>query len=283
VRRTLALLASAAALLVAGCGHSSSQRPAVARYIQRVDSVEAELAAPLASVTQLGAQFARQQGLGGSSLSGFVAQGTISGALGRIVAVRRQLAAIPAPAPAGRLRSLLLQVVDGQIRLTRELGKLIVFLPRFSHALAPLGPAMQRLEGALSQQSAYGTAAVAAVYADKAAALRSFQAELQRILGQLRRLQPPAVSKPDYDAQISALKGMSANAGRLAGAIAQGPQGNVQPLLTAFDQAAASAQSQAVQRAHAAAVKSYNGQIARISNLSEEANRERLRLANELH
>lgn len=277
--RTFALVC-AGLLLLAGCGQSASGRPALARYIQQVNAIETKLAAPLTTVTQLGAQFTRRHGVGAGSLSSFVERSTMSAALARMAALRRQLAALRPPAPATHLRALLLSVVDGQIGLTRQLGKLIEFLPKFNRALAPLGPAMRRLEGTLSQQSAYGSAAVAAVYAAKAAALRNFQASLESILGRLRRLQPPAVSKPDYDAQVSSLKGMSVNAGRLAGTIAQGAQGNVQPLLIAFDRAAASAQGQAVQKAHAAAVTAYNRQITHISTLADQANRERLRLAN---
>jgi hypothetical protein len=282
VRRRLALTASAAVLVIAGCGHSPSQRPAVARYIKQVDRIEAQLASPLAAITKLGGQLTRRQGVGGGSLSAFVEQGTMSSALDRIGRLRAKLTSLKTPAPAVRLRQLLVQLIDRQVRMAGELQKLVVFLPRFSAVLAPLGADITRLEAVLSQQTAYGAAAVSAVYARKAAALRSFQASLERMLAKLRRLRPPAVSKPDYDAQIRALSGMSANAGKLAGALAGGTPGSVAPILTAFDHAAASAQSASVKKAHAAAVTSYNRQVAQLSQLSQEAQRERLRLANTL-
>ena len=75
---------------------------------------------------------------------------------------------------------------------------------------------------------------------------------------------------------------MSANAGKLATALADGRQTNLQPLLTAFDRSAASAQSVSAQHAHAAAVRSYDRQVARINQLAGAADRERLRLANTL-
>lgn len=282
MRRWLALTASATVLVIAGCGQSPSQRPALARYIRQVNRIEAKLATPLESITKLGGQFARAQGIGGSSLSGFVEQGTMSSALGRIGRLRAQLTSLNTPAPALRLRKLLVELIDRQVRMADELQKLVVFLPRFSAVLAPLSADISRLEAVLSQQTAYGAAAVSAVYTRKATALRSFQASLERMLGKLRGLHPPAVSKPDYDAQVRALSGMSANAGKLAGALAGGAPGSVAPILTAFDHAAASAQSAAVEKAHAAAVRSYNRQIAQLNQLSQEAQRERLRLADTL-
>jgi hypothetical protein len=81
---------------------------------------------------------------------------------------------------------------------------------------------------------------------------------------------------------MRALAGMSANAGKLADALGQVPQGDLQPLLTAFDQAAASAQSMSVQKAHLAAVRSYNRQLARINQLAQDAEAERLRLTSTL-
>jgi hypothetical protein len=119
--------------------------------------------------------------------------------------------------------------------MTREVAELVVFLPRFQAALEPLAPDTNRLEVVLSQQSAYGQAAVAAVFAAKAAALRQFRGEVDGVAGQLRKLQPPAVSKPSYDGQLTSLTGMATSAGRLATALETGAQANIAPLLTASE------------------------------------------------
>jgi hypothetical protein len=206
----------------------------------------------------------------------------MAGALRRIAALRGELASVSAPPPAVKLRGLLLRLIDAQARMARQLQELVVFLPRFNAALKPLGGDIKRLEVVLSKQSAYGAAAVAAVYAQKAAALRRFQSSLTGILERLHRLDPPPLSRPDYRAQVNALSGMSSNAGRLAGALEQGPQGNLQPLLTAFDQAAASAQGPSVQKARNAALRAYEAQLAGINQLSRDAEGERTRLANTL-
>jgi hypothetical protein len=90
------------------------------------------------------------------------------------------------------------------------------------------------------------------------------------------------VAKSDLEAEAHSLRGMGDSAGKLATALGQGPQGNVQPLLTAFGRAAASAQSPAARRAHTTAIRAYDRQIARITSLSHDADLERLRLANSL-
>lgn len=280
-----ALLAALVSVLVAGCGQSSSPRLAVARYIRRVNRIESGLAQPLAAVTRAGGQFAAQPTAAAGKLGGVITLGQeqpLLTATAKILALRRELASIPAPAPAAHLRALLLKLIDGQVAMTREVTKLVVFLPRFQKALGPLAPATTRLEAALSRNSAYGAAAVAAVFAAKVAALRQFQAQVNRIAGQLRRLHPPTVSKPSYRAQLSSLEGMAASAGRLADALASGDRSGLGPLLTQFDRAATSSQTASVQRAEIAAVRAYNARIAGLTQLSQSVEAERERLANTL-
>lgn len=282
---TLAVVLAAGAASAAGCGSQPSQRPAAARYIRQAAAIETALATPLAEVTQSGTDFAQAQSghatvlarLGSGS-----AEPTLRRASGQIESLRRRLAEIPAPAQVTRLRTLMLELIDLQERTTRQVALLVAFEPRFGAELRPLGPATQRLELALSQRSAYGAAAVAAAYSTKAAALRSFQASVDAVIGRLHRLQPPTVSKPGYRAQLQALTGMSTSAGDLASSLANGPQGNVGQLLRNFDRAALSTQTKAVQKAQIAAVRAYDAQAARMSTLTAEIDRERQRLVNTL-
>jgi hypothetical protein len=241
-------------------------------------------ARPLTTVGQTGSQFAREQRAGGTltDLLTVSHQDALLRARAQIVALRKRLAAIRAPATARQLRSLLLQIIDGQARLTRELAQLVVFLPRYNVAVRPLTPATLRLSAALSRRTASGPAAVGAVYASKAAALRRFQAEVNAILSQLHKLRPPPVSKPDYSGQVSSLNGMSSTAGQLADALAGGPEGNVQGLLVKFDRAATGNRTVAAQKARIAAIRAYDGEIQKLATLSQAAERERLRLANQL-
>lgn len=282
---TLAAVALATvALLAAGCGQQQSQRDAVATYLKQVDKVESALARPLATVTTIGNQFAQEQSSGGTltTLVTTSHRQALLGAWSQITMLRSHLAAIRTPFAASRLRGMLLAIVDGQARLTRELAELVEFLPRFGATLRPLVHATRRLELALAQQTVAGAAAISAVYASKAAALRQFKRSVDGVVTQLLRLQPPAVSRPQYETELASLKGMSSSAGRLAGALTSGAQANVQKLLLGFDRAATLSQTIPAQKAQIAAVRAYDNQSTLIQQLSQAAERERLRLANTL-
>jgi hypothetical protein len=283
------LSAGCGGLMVSGCGgqQSQDQRPAVARYIKQAGQIEAQLATPLTAVTQAGAEFASDQ-RGGHTTSGRPVLGnseeySLLRAWAQIESLRRRLAAVPAPAPAARLRTMLLDLTDLQASSTREVARLVLFVPQFAAALAPLGPATQRLELTLSHRGAYGAAAVGAAYATKAAALRRFRRAVDAIRSRLQRLHPPRVSESGYRAQLAALAGMSASAGELATVLDGGAQGDVQELLTDFDRAALSTQSSAVQKAQIASIRAYDSQSEKLAELSARIDQERQQLANTVH
>lgn len=270
--------------LAAGCGQQSGPRANMASYLKQVNLVEAALSRPLATVTSIGTQFAQEQQAGGTLTTLVTAsheQGLLD-ALSRIDALRARLAALRAPRAATHLRGLLLQIIDGQARLTRELAGLVDFLPRYTAALQPLGRATRRLEAALSQNTLAAPAAVTAAYATKAAALRRFKTSVDAVLAQLRELHPPPPSKPGYDGQVAALRGMGSSASELANALTNGSQGDVQRFLLQFDRAATSNETIAAQKARIAAIRSYDGQSAKLANLAQQAEAERLRLADTL-
>lgn len=280
----LALAAVAVAIVAGGCGHQSSQRPAVAAYVKQINRIESRLVVPLRQVTAGAALFSRAQSAGtsaGGPGAGTPEQ-TLLSAWARIRALRGQVAALSTPPAAAHLRALALELIDRQAELTREVAGLIEFLPRYNATLRPLAPATRRLEVVLSRRSAAGAAAVATVYASKAAALRRFQASVDAIRTRLRQLRPPPVSKPGYAAQLMSLQGMGSSAGRLAAALAHGAPSNVQPLIAQFDDAATSTHAVAVQRAEIAATRAYNSRSAVLADLSRRVALERVRLANTL-
>jgi hypothetical protein len=285
---SLMLAAVLVAMLAAGCGgQRSGQRPAVANYVKQVNTIEAALAAPLGDVTSGSAEFSREArpAVKGARIEGLPQtppEQTLQRALSRIESLRARLAAITPPPAAGQLRALLLQLIDGEAAMTRELAQLVAFLPQYNAALASLGPAIRRLELALSRRSASGAAAVRAVYLDKAAALRRFQGKTGAVVHELRRLRPPAVSQPGYAAQLASVRGMGVSAGRLAAALASGTLSNVRTLLVQFDRAAARSSTVAVQKAEIAAVRSFDSHSAALNDLSQKVTLERLRLSNTL-
>jgi hypothetical protein len=235
-------------------------------------------------VNQTVSKFAQLQHSGGSLTNLVYAseEQQLLKAESRIRFAGHRLRAIRAPRPASTLQHLLLQINTGQAQLTHELAQLVTFIPRFTAALHPLRPATTRLQAVLGQQSAPGGSAVAAIYANKAAALRRFQRGVEAILRQLRQLVPPPVQRAEYNTQVASLKGMSDTAGQLAASLGRGSQGNIAPLLLRFQRAATLNQTLASQAARIADVRAYDAEIVRLSRLSQAAEQERFRLANNL-
>ncbi|MGH2876919.1 MAG: hypothetical protein ACRDNJ_04575 [Solirubrobacteraceae bacterium] len=290
-----ALAAVAMAAVLAACGaHSNPRRVAVAHYIGQVGQVERALTRPVQEVSRVSAAAAsagRRSRHGrkgaaagrGTTPAQLAAQSSsLAAALAQIQAQERRLRSLAAPAPAARLRSLLLKLTSDEAALTRQLGLLLNFLPRFSAVMAPVGPELKRLERSLAQNQAQGAAAVAASYRAKAAALRSFQAEAGQLVFGLRGLTPPAASRPQYAAQIASLRRMGRIAGRLAAALERSNPGDLRPLLVDFDRAALATRSLHVQRAERAAVRSYDAAVQRLSVLREQVAQERAKLGRQL-
>jgi hypothetical protein len=278
VRAIVAGLALAG--LLAGCGgHSSSQRPALASYINQINQIEKQLQQPFQAVTNAGSRFASSNGAGKGARSAAAVERTLLGALRQIRTDSRRLAQIPPPPPAVHLHTLLLQLVHGEAGMTTELSRLVGFLPRFSSILSSLTPATAKLQAALrvTQPRGFGTAGVTAELAVKAKALHAYEEALFATVTRLRRLTPPALSKPQFVTQIKTLERMQSTAGKLGNALA-GASPSVPRLLQAFDRAAAGNQTVAAQRAQIAAIKDYNARAARLDTLAKAVEEERLRL-----
>jgi hypothetical protein len=272
--------AAGVAVAVAGCGgHTPTQRPAVADYIDQVNVIEKQLQKPFQAVTRAGSKFASNKG----SASAAHQERSLVGALRQIRSERGRLSALVAPRPAARLHRLLLALIDGEAGMTSELSRLVAFLPRFTSILSSLSPATGKLQSALRVTTplGFGAAGVSAELAAKANALTKYQFALYHVVKLLERLSPPALSRPQFVTQIKTLEAMQSSAGRLAHALGTG-QSNVAPLLHAFDKAAAGNQSVAAQRAQIAAIKAYDARAAKLSKLAQQAEIERTRLANSL-
>jgi hypothetical protein len=204
------------------------------------------------------------------------------GAWRQIRAAQARLAALPAPPPAAHLRERLLQLNGRQADLTLQAARLEAFLPQFADVVKPLVPATTRLERVLAVNQASGASAVAQVYAQKAQALRSFRGQVESIKARLLGLTPPRVLLPNYRTELRALDGMASSAGQLATALASGQPGNVTPQITAFAKAAAAPGAPAVRQAETVAIEAYDRQVAQVSQMAADAQRERLRRSNTL-
>jgi hypothetical protein len=273
---------------VAGCGQSSSspQRAALAAYVTRVDRIESALNGPLAHVTTAGVDFMlTRQAQSGSPKHGATSapsyaaeEHALQRALSRIHTLRRELAATTTPAIARHLRRMLLELIDGQARLTHQVALLVAFLPHFDTLLAELGPATQGLNSALRKRTAATRSAIAASDAAKTVALHRFKASVDSIVRRLRTLRPPAASEPNYTTQLKSLEGMSAAAGGLATAIKSHALKRVRPLLVAYDRAATRDQSLGAQKAEIAAVRAYDAEAAAFNTLQGDIQAELRRI-----
>src|SRR5690242_13994704 len=111
MRRGALLLAIA--VVVAGCGDSGSQRKAVVAYLNKVQSIQNQLATPLTKVTQVGNQFANQIKVATGGTAAQVAhRQTLLTAASQIDGLGTKLAAVSTPSPAQHLRSLSLQLIQ---------------------------------------------------------------------------------------------------------------------------------------------------------------------------
>lgn len=269
MRTACALLA---ALALSACGSAQSPaRARLARYIRAVDHVEAQMRAPLSTISEI----ARQASGTAGPRSRVRLAGSLDAAAGSLAGLRARLAALRAPASAATLRSLVLELADRQISLTRELSQIIVYPAAFAAAVRPLGRATRTLAHALAQTSG---PSVAAVYAARVRALGVFAAVVRSVSSRLRALSVPAVYAPGYRGERRALAMMRSAAGRLASALSNGGAG-AGAALRALDAAFALGFSPSLHRAEVAAVRAYDRQVQSLSSLAARIEGERQRLS----
>jgi hypothetical protein len=257
------------ALLLPGCGGDGgpSRRELVADYVKDVNIVQQELTAPRLAISNASRDLAQPVG------DPAAVEAKLRRAARTIDRLRHRLAALQAPADAGRLRSLMLELLEREAALAREVAALAVFIPAFESTLRPLGAAGAKLKTALSAETSVD---------EKAAALEAYSAELGRVLRRLRPLRPPPVSAPAFESQVTTLERTRASTSALARALREKRSEDLPELLRRFDRAAVSNQSLAAQRARIQAVRAYNARVRGLDTLVIRMQRERLRLQNEL-
>lgn len=280
--RASVIIVAATVLTAVGCGSQTpTPRARVAAYLNKANAIERQLQAPI-QVVDKGLTASALPQTGGAIAAARERQQSLLGASRTITSLRARLAALDTPAPASRLRAILLELIDGQASLTLQTARLVLYVPAFQAALRPLAPGTKKLQGVLGQTHVSSAAALTALYAQKAAALRSFRATTDGVAAHLRRLAPPAILQASYRTELRALTGMGGAADELAGALTAGQTARIPSLLSAFDRAAAAPATTSSQRAERAAIIAYNRQIAQLSQLEVSAAQERLQLTNTL-
>jgi hypothetical protein len=292
VRLGFAALAFAFALAVAGCGGSNNstklRRQAVTLYITRVNTVESQLRAPLLQIANTYKSF---------STHGIAATGAgprFAQAERTLDTLDIRLARIVAPPDAQPLRRSLLAFVGSERELAHELSLLVVFLPRFSAALQPLGAADKKLQQALiaikvptpasvptsklkAARAAY-TKAVAAAAAGQAAALETYMSAIAGVEARLRMLRPPPAMAPAYRTQLLTLSRVSDSGRALIAALNEKKFAEVAALDRRFEVAATTSTSLTAQRAQIAAVKAYDARVRASDKLALAVGSARARL-----
>jgi hypothetical protein len=280
MRRPAILAALAVALLAVGCGSSNahSARPAVAAYVNRVNTLEKQLASPLKAVTVAGSKLPAS-----TTTVNDVEIASLRSADNRMVTLRDRLAAIPAPSAAGRLRILVLLLAGGEIDMTNELSELFSFLPQYGAALKQLAPVTTQLRAALAGKGGATSSSPAArrILNAKARALTRYETELDSLSGMLGRLSPPPVARPQYETEVHALSGMETSAGALAHALLSASS-DIPARLATFDRAAVATDTLPAQRAEIAAVRAYDARIAKLNELAGQVASQRLSLQQSL-
>jgi hypothetical protein len=262
-------LAVGLALLVAGCGGGggSSRRDAVASYLDQVNRIEAGLTRPAASVAVATHELTTPHG------DRTVAEHDLRSAARRIDALRRRLARVDTPAEALKLRALLLEQLDREAGLAREVAAYAAFMPAFETALHPLAPAGSRLQHSLSTKRPP---------AEDAAALDAYDRTLAVVVGRLRALRPPPVSAPVRTTELRTLERVRAAATALAKALRAKRASAVPGLVHDLEVAGAGNASIASQRARIAAIRAYNRRVDSLATLTARIDRERARVASSL-
>jgi hypothetical protein len=256
------------ALTLSACGADQTRSQRLASYARSVNRVEARLAKPYEAVSQVGSAFVTDEarltryGTGNAAIERPLER-RLTVALREMLRLRGEVASIRPPRPAARLQPMLLKLVDDESVLTRQLRKMIRFLPGFAQALRSLPPATRKLQSSLAA-SASGN--VSAALDRKAAALREYRRALAIVLARLRRLRPPAVSLPEYLAQVRSLEALRRTAAGLAFALTRN-QSEIAVELQRFDQAAVAANSKSTQRAEIAAIRAYDARVRELSSL----------------
>lgn len=296
-RKTVALgiaaaVAVAAALVVTLAGRSpaSPKHKAVAAYIKAVDQIQQQMQAQLTDTVKAYRAFSN----GGAPSKSLTPQ--LLQAEKTLQRLRRRIVALPAPAPAKRLRALLVQLTDSEVSTAHEIGRLSAYAPQYSAVLkqaktvgaelshqlgAVKPPTAHKIRGTKQQvqkaQAAFTAAATAAASA-QADAIDAYVAKIAVLSARLRKLRPPPVMTPSYRTELQTLAASRRSGLALALELRKANRSQVAVLGRKFTLAARLAGSVSAQKAQIAAIKAYNVRARAIGTLQGKIQQELAKL-----
>jgi hypothetical protein len=296
-RRTVALgiaaaLAVAAALVVTLAGRSpaSPKHKAIATYITAVDQIQQQMQAQLTKTVKAYRAFSS----GGTPAKTLTPQ--LLEAEQTLKRLNRRIVALPAPAPAKRLRTLLIQLTGSEVSTAHEIGQLAAYAPRYSALLrqaktagavlsrglaAVKPPTAHNIRGTKAQvqkaQAGFAAAASAAAAA-QADAIDAYVAKIAKLQARLHKLHAPPVMTPSYRTELQTLEASRRSGLALALELRKQNRSHVAVLGRKFTLAARIAGSVSAQKAQIAAIKAYNVRARSIGTLQGKIQQELAKL-----
>lgn len=280
----------AAAIVVSLPHGESTQRKTLVAYIDEVDNVQARMRFPLSKALGAYQAFVHEKKASPRT------EAQLGEAVATVESLRRQLAELPAPPEAKRLRADVLRLVSGETEITREVHRLALFAPPFTTAVARVQAAGAALAKAIAavkpptphairgtkQQIAKARAAFATA-SDKAAAAEAdavdaYEAVVARTLTRLRRLSAPPALEPALRSEVAGLAATYRTGRRLSQGLRMQNRADVPKLGRAFTLATRRSQSVASQRAEIAAVRAYDARVRALQAAAATVQREVARL-----
>lgn len=237
----------------------AERRAVVTGYIAEVNMTQQALAVELQRVQEAyrGLRLAAREEPGRKQQA--------AAAVATLVDLRARIAALPAPPEAGRLRALLLRLVDIQVALAREVAGMAAYLPAQGRVNRLLAGATSRLVGKLRAAS---TAAA------QREAFVAYRKALAESLETLRGTTAPRVLAPVRAGELARLRRLRALAGRIEVALETGRPAEIDLLFRRFVQASADTGTTPARRR---AVVAFNRRIEEITaqrtKLAAEARR----------
>jgi len=270
VSRRLVLLALVAALAaaLAGCGGDDGgkgQREAVADYIRAVNTTQQRFAVVYAAADDALRAFGAKGSMGGMTSD------ELAEAAATMRDVRGSLAAIEPPVDARKLHAELLQLLDLQTALTRDLSEMARYLPAVSAALGSAEVARTKLQKGLESS---------ATVPGQAAAARAYGKAVGRALEDLSELTPPPVLAVWHEGQTGLMSTSAELGNGLAAGLESGNREQIERVLKRFQNA--SRDATAVARAQVLAVRSFNNRVKKQRALVRTIGQEQRRLNTEI-
>jgi hypothetical protein len=269
--RRLSVLAALVLLTACGGGshhQTSAARAAVTAYLARVNSTEAEMQKPLQQVSAATRAFTHPHGASAATTTVALAQ-----AQRTLIDLYTRLLLVTPPKAAKPLHSLLLRLIQRQASLAGELRELSIFNPAFAATLQPLVAA-----NASARTQLLGTKKPAKVVA----ALEAYRVAIEDVAQALHKLQPPAVERPLFEAQLARLDALGATIGQLQGAVRAHDPTATAKFQHAVSVASVLSDSTARQKAQRNAVIAYDNRVASVQALARQVQREHDRLQSTL-